>query len=207
MGLWDRLWAAGYEFLGTRAQKVEGPFRERIVSDARGDVLEVGAGNGFNFPHYRAAARVVAIEPDPEMRKRGVARARAATVPISLVPGDALRLEYPDASFDTVIFSLVLCTIPDPGRALAEARRVLRPGGEIRFYEHVRSTDASAALRQDRWLKPWRFVNRGCHPNRDTLGAIRGAGFTFTELEEFDLNERGVPRIVRPHAIGVATPG
>lgn len=207
MSLWDRMWAAGYEFLGKKAQKVEGPFRSRIVTGARGDVLEVGAGNGFNFLHYKAAARVVAVEPDPAMRKRGEARARAASVPIELGPGDAHRLDFSDASFDTVIFSLVLCTIPDPTRALSEARRVLRPGGEIRFYEHVRAKDPAVARRQDRFVKPWRAVNRGCHPNRDTVAAIEGAGFRFSELEEFDLNERGVPKIVRPHAIGVATPG
>jgi ubiquinone/menaquinone biosynthesis C-methylase UbiE len=200
------LWAAGYEFLGKKAQKVEGPFRERIVADARGEVLEVGAGNGFNFPHYRAATRVVAIEPDPAMRKRGAARARAASVPIALGPGDAHSLDFPDASFDTVIFSLVLCTIPDPARALSEARRVLKPGGEIRFYEHVRGKDPAIARRQDRFLKPWRVVNRGCHPNRDTVRTIEAAGFRFSELEEFDLNERGVPKIVRPHAIGSAVP-
>jgi SAM-dependent methyltransferase len=206
MGMWNRIWAVGYECLGKRAQKIEGPYRKRIVSDARGDVLEVGAGNGFNFSHYRAATRVVAVEPDPAMRKRGKARARAASVPIELGPGDAHRLDFPEASFDTVIFSLVLCTIPDPARALAEARRVLRPGGEIRFYEHVRSKDPARARRQDRFLKPWRAVNRGCHPNRDTVGAIELAGFRFTELDRFDLNERGVPKIVRPHALGVATP-
>jgi len=205
MGMWNKFWAAGYEFLGKKAQKVEGPHRKRIVEDARGDVLEVGAGNGFNFPHYRAATRVVAIEPDPEMLKRGLSRARAASVPIELRPGDAHHLDFPDDSFDTVIFSLVLCTIPNPARALAEARRVLRPGGEMRFYEHVRSQDPAVARKQDRWLKPWRAVNLGCHPNRDTVATIEGAGFRFAVLERFDMNERGVPKVVRPHAIGIAS--
>jgi len=204
MGLWSKLWAAGYEFMGKKAQKIEGPYRQRMIDDARGDVLEIGAGNGFNFPHYRAAKRVVAIEPDPSMLKRGVARARAASVPIELRAGDALHLDFPDGSFDTVIFSLVLCTIPDPARALSEARRVLRPGGELRFYEHVRSEDPALAARQDRFLKPWRAFNRGCHPNRDTVAEIERAGFRFSELERFDLNERGIPKIVRPHAIGTA---
>jgi ubiquinone/menaquinone biosynthesis C-methylase UbiE len=204
VGLWTRAWAAGYEVMGKRAQKLEGPYRERIVADARGEVLEVGAGNGFNFPHYLIAKRVMAIEPDPAMRKRGIARARAARVPVELEPGNAHRLDFGDASFDTVVFSLVLCTIPDPARALAEARRVLRPGGELRVYEHVRSQDPALAAKQDRWLRPWRTFNLGCHPNRDTVAEIERAGFRFAELERFDLNERGIPKVVRPHALGIA---
>jgi ubiquinone/menaquinone biosynthesis C-methylase UbiE len=204
MGLWARLWAGGFEFIGKRAQKIEGPYRRRIADEARADVLEIGAGTGFNFPHYRSATRVVAIEPEAAMRSYASRRAKEAPVPVELRAGNAPDLDFPDDSFDTVIFSLVLCTIPDPARALREARRVLRPGGEIRFYEHVRSEEPWLAARQDRFLKPWRWFNRGCHPNRDTVGEIERAGFRFAELERFDLNERGVPRIVRPHAIGRA---
>lgn len=204
MGLWDRLWARGYEFLGKRAQEIEAPYRERIVRSARGEVLEVGAGTGFNFPHYREASRVVAIEPSPSMRSFAQRRASEAKVPLEVKAGDAHALDFPDDSFDTVIFSLVLCTIPDPVRALAEAKRVLRPGGEIRFYEHVRSKDAAIGAKQDRWLKPWRVFARGCHPNRDTVTEMRHAGFEFSELDEFDLIAKGVPKVVRPHAIGIA---
>jgi ubiquinone/menaquinone biosynthesis C-methylase UbiE len=204
MGLWDKLWAGGYEFLGKRAQRIEGPYRERIASEAIGEVLEVGAGTGFNFPHYRVALRVVAIEPDVGMRSYAQRRASEAAVPLEVRPGNAHELDFPDDSFDTVLFSLVLCTIPDVDQALAEAKRVLRPGGEVRFYEHVRSSDPALAARQDRWLKPWRACNRGCHPNRDTLAAFERAGFTFPELEVFDLVARGIPKIVRPHAIGRA---
>jgi ubiquinone/menaquinone biosynthesis C-methylase UbiE len=204
MGVWAKMWAVGYEFLGQRMQKVEGPYRERIVADARGDVLEIGAGNGFNFPHYRAAKSVVAIEPEEAMRRRGHARAKAASVPVELRAGDAHALDFPDSSFDTVVFSLVLCTIPDADRALAEAYRVLKPGGELRVYEHVRSKDPAVAAKQDRWLKPWKAFNVGCHPNRDSVAAIARAGFDVSGVEEFDLNEKGVPKIVRPHAIGTA---
>lgn len=207
MSLWDRLWAGGYEFLGKRAQKIEAPYRERIASEARGEVLEVGAGTGFNFPHYRVASRVVAIEPGPSMRSFAQRRASGVTVPVEVLPGNAHALEFPDATFDTAIFSLVLCTIPDPARALSEAKRVLRPGGEIRFYEHVRSKDRAIAAKQDRWLKPWRAFNRGCHPNRDTVAEITRAGFLFAVLDEFDLIARGVPKVVRPHAIGTAIAG
>jgi SAM-dependent methyltransferase len=119
--------------------------------------------------------------------------------------GDAHRLDFQDGSFDTVVFSLVLCTIPDADRALAEAKRVLRPGGELRVYEHVRATDPALARRQDRFDRPWRAFNVGCHPNRDTCAAIARAGFDVAGLERFDMSERGVPKIVRPHLIGTAS--
>lgn len=204
MGLWARLWSAGYEFLGVRFAKIEEPYRRRVVEHARGEVLEVGAGTGFNFPHYRSASRVVALEPEEAMRRRAERRAREASVPIEVVPGSAEELPFPAGSFDTVIFSLVLCTFPYPDRALAEARRVLRPDGEIRFYEHVRSSDPNIARRQDRILKPWRAFNRGCHPNRDTAATIERAGFTFKELDRFDVEK--APKIVREHILGSAVP-
>ena len=202
MGLWGRLWAAGYDFLGTRFGKIEEPHRRRLIEDLEGDVLEVGSGTGFNFPYYRKAKRVVALEPGDEMRNRSYDRAREAAVPIEVVAGSGERLEFPDGSFDAIVFALVLCTIPHPERALAEAKRVLRPGGAIHFYEHVRSKDTKVARRQDRILKPWRFVNRGCHPNRDTLATIEAAGLRLDELEEFEL--AGAPGICRPHILGRA---
>jgi len=204
VGVWGRLWAFGYEKLGSRMQKVEGPYRVRIVSDAPGDVLEVGAGTGFNFPHYRSASKVVAIEPADPMRSRAERRAREATVPLEVRAGGAYPLPFDDESFDTVVFSLVLCTIPDASRALSEAHRVLRPGGQLRIYEHVRSTDPAIARRQDRIDFPWRAFNMGCHANRDTLTAIRSAGFDTSGLESFDLIEKGIPKVVRPHLIGTA---
>lgn len=200
MGLWARMWAAGFDWCGQRMMPVQAPHRRRIVEDAAGDVLEVGAGTGFNFPYYRHASRVVALEPEEAMRRRALGRAPKAAVPIEVIPGDGERLPFPDASFDTVVFALVLCTIPHPDRALAEARRVLRPDGEIRFYEHVRSADPRIARRQDRILRPWRAFNRGCHPNRDTSRAIELAGFKFKELDRFDLHK--APSIVRPHILG-----
>ena len=204
MGLWARMWAAGFDFLGQRMMPVQAPYRRRIVEDAPGEVLEIGAGTGFNFAFYRDAKRVVAIEPGEALRKRAERRARSAPVPVEVLEGNAHRLAFPDASFDTVIFSLVLCTIPDPARALAEARRVLRPGGQIRFYEHVRAEDPAVARRQDRWERPWKAFNQGCHPTLDSVAEIERAAFRVGDLERFDQDARGMPKIVRPHVVGTA---
>ena len=203
MSLFSRLYAAGYDRWTARLDKKGGEeHRRRLVEDAEGKVLEIGAGTGKNFPLYRKAARVVALEPEPGMRQRAEGRASRAPVPVEVGDGDGMSLSFPDGSFDTVVFGLVLCTIPDPDRALSEARRVLRPGGQLRFYEHVRSPDPTVARSQDRYERPWRWFGRGCHCNRDTPTAIEHAGFEISVLDRFDMP--GVPRIVRPHAEGVA---
>jgi len=176
--------------------------RRRLVGEAGGEVLEIGAGTGKNFSLYRAAEQVVALDPDPAMRDRALDAALEARVPVEVVEGDGMALPFPDASFDAVVFSLVLCTVADLGRALAEARRVLRPGGTLRFYEHVRAADPHLARWQDRLERPWGWIGRGCHPNRDTAAAVAVAGFGVLSLEEFDFP--AMPRIVRPHVIGIA---
>jgi ubiquinone/menaquinone biosynthesis C-methylase UbiE len=176
--------------------------RRRLVEEAGGEILEIGAGTGTNLRLYKAAERVVALEPDPAMRARAHDAALEARVPVEVVEGDAMALPFPDASFDTVIFSLVLCTVPDMERVLAEARRVLRPGGTLRFYEHVRAQEPQLARWQDRLERPWGWVGRGCHPNRDTAAAVDAAGFDVLSLEEFDFP--AMPPIVRPHVIGIA---
>ena len=204
MSLFGRLYAAGYDRFTARAEKKSdaGAHRRALVGDAKGEVIEIGAGTGRNLVEYEAAARVVAVEPDPGMRARAERRAARARVPVEVVDGDAQALPFPDASFDTAVMSLVLCTIADPGLALGEARRVLRPGGTLRFYEHVRSDDAALAARQDRWCRPWRWFGRGCHPNRETIGLIERSGFRVRERTDVPL--AGVPSIVRPHVLGVA---
>ena len=176
--------------------------RRRLVEEAGGEVLEIGAGTGKNLPLYRAAERVVALDPDPAMRARAHDVALEARVPVEVMEGDGMALPYPDASFDAVVFSLVLCTVPDLERALTEARRVLRPRGKLRFYEHVRAAEPRLARWQDRLERPWGWIGRGCHPNRDPAAAVAGAGFVVVSLEEFDFP--AMPRIIRPHVIGVA---
>jgi ubiquinone/menaquinone biosynthesis C-methylase UbiE len=204
MGLFGRLYSVGYDRFSARIDRRGGETnRRRVVEGAGGSVLEIGAGTGINFSLYRKASRVVGLEPDPDMRARAERATRDAQVPVEVVEGDAIALPFPDGSFDTVVSSLVLCTVPDPGRALAEVRRVLKSGRTLRFYEHVRAKDPRLARWQDRLERPWRWIGRGCHANRDTLALISSAGFQVTEVDQFDLPP--APSITRPHILGEAT--
>jgi ubiquinone/menaquinone biosynthesis C-methylase UbiE len=183
-----------------------GDHRRRLLAGLTGRVLEIGAGNGLNFPHYPATVtEVLAIEPEPYLRRQALAAARQAPVPIRVVAGTAEALPAPDASFDAVVASLVLCTVADPDQALAEVRRVLRPGGRLRFYEHVRASDPRLARWQDRLERPWGWLVGGCHPNRDTVAAITAAGLRVIQLDRFDLP--AMPPLARLHVLGVAERG
>ena len=205
MSAFGRLYAAGYDrFSEMEDRRGAADLRALLVADAAGEVLEVGTGTGRCLPHYRRAAKVVALEPDPEMRARAQGRARSASVAVEVVDGDGMRLPFDDGSFDTVVAGWVLCTIPDPRSALGEARRVLRPGGTLRFCEHVRAEDPRRAKWQDRLFRPWRWFARGCRCNQDTVSLLREAGFDTTEVARFDFPP--APPIARPHALGVARP-
>jgi ubiquinone/menaquinone biosynthesis C-methylase UbiE len=182
---------------GERENRIE------LVGEARGRVLEVGSGNGLNFEHYRVASGVVAMEPDATMLRMAAPRVRAAGAPVVFVRGVAERLPFQDGSFDTVVASLVLCTVRAPSRAARELARVLRPGGEVRFLEHVRSTSRAWAGVQDAVEPVWSFFAGGCHPNRDTLSTLRAAGFSV-ESRRFPF---GPPSPARPHTLGVARRG
>lgn len=158
--------------------------RRRLVSGLTGRVVEIGAGNGLNFPHYPASVtEVVAVEPDDTLRSVAEKAAREATAPIRVATGHAEAL--PDGPFDAAVVSLVLCTVPSPGRALAEITRVLRPGGELRFYEHVRSANPLYGLLEDLISPLWRRAAAGCRPNRDTLAAIKRAGYAIADSTRF----------------------
>lgn len=203
MRLFGRLYAAGYDVVGGWLDGRGGvQHRRRLVADAPGEVLEIGAGTGRNLSLYEHARRVVALEPEPGMRWRAERRATGARVEVEVLEGDAMALTFPDGSFDTVVASLVFCTIPEPRAALAEAHRVLRANGTLRFYEHVRATDPKLARLQDRFCRPWMWFGRGCHPNRATVSLIASSGFRIAELDRFDF--RAAPRLVRPHVLGLA---
>jgi SAM-dependent methyltransferase len=178
--------------------------RARLLAGLSGTVVEVGAGIGSNFAHYPAAVtRVVAIEPEPELRAQAAA---AADARIEVSDGVADSLPLGDGEADAVVFSLVLCSVPDQASALAEARRVLRAGGELRFYEHVvpRGGLRRAAIVAVDRSGIWPALAGGCHPARDTEAAIRAAGFTIREHERFPFSGGALEPSI-PHVIGVAT--
>ncbi|WP_062436593.1 class I SAM-dependent methyltransferase [Herbidospora daliensis] len=162
--------------------------RRALLAGLSGQVVEVGAGDGANFAHYPpAVARVLAVEPEALLRRHAATSAAAAPVPVEVLAGSAARLPALDASVDAVVFCLVLCSIPDVGQALAEARRVLRPGGELRFLEHGRA-DSPGLVRMQRALDAtiWPPLAGGCHTGRDTVALLEGAGFTVTGVHRYN---------------------
>lgn len=175
-----------------------GEWRRQLLADVAGDVLEIGAGTGANFAHYPPAARVVALEPDPFMLKRAEQKlTELGGTNITLQQAPAESLPFPDASFDTIVSTLVLCTVSDPGRALDEMRRVLRPGGRLLFIEHVRADGFGGAV-QDGIRPLWGWFGAGCHPNRRTDETLRDAGWDVV-IDERHRVFRFVP-MLRGHA-------
>jgi ubiquinone/menaquinone biosynthesis C-methylase UbiE len=177
--------------------------RARLLGDLDGQVLDVGAGTGANLVYLRQASRVVAAEPDVAMRRRLASRLAGMSVPVEITSDAAEKLRQADASFDAVVFTLVLCSVASPDRALAEARRVLKPDGRLIILEHVRGSGRLAEW-QDRVTPIWSRVNAGCHPGRDTAAAVERAGFAIERAEYFDEFPRLVP--TRPLLEAVARP-
>jgi ubiquinone/menaquinone biosynthesis C-methylase UbiE len=182
--------------------------REEIIGGARGRVLELGVGTGLSFPYYNDhVEQVIATEPDPHMLERARRRLKDAGRPIELQQVSAEELPFEDGSFDTVVSMLVLCTVRDPPQALSEVRRVLKPSGELRMYEHVRYDHAFGAFWQDLVTPAWRWFGGGCHPNRDIARLVREAGFEFQQLE-LGKPVLPIPPMVfaRPHITAIARP-
>jgi ubiquinone/menaquinone biosynthesis C-methylase UbiE len=148
-------------------------WREWVARGARGRTLDLGCGTGRSLPLFPQEARVVGLDPSLEPLRR--ARKRAPQVP--LVRASAQALPFRDGAFDTVVSSLVFCSLPDPAHALGEVRRVLRTGGRLRMMEHVRARSAFGARLQDLLQPAWTRISGGCHPNRDTERAVESAGF------------------------------
>jgi len=180
--------------------------RRRLLEGLRGTVVEIGAGHGLNFPLYPPeVSEVIAIEPEPTLRSQAETAAKSARVPIRVLAGVADELPLEDESVDAAVASLVLCSVPDQSRAFAEIRRVLRPGGELRFYEHViPQRQPKRALFQaiDR-TGIWPAIAGGCHAARDTTDAIMQAGFDIEEIERFDFSANRFQPLV-PHILGAA---
>jgi SAM-dependent methyltransferase len=194
---WSRVFAAGYDSLNRAAEQGGvGPLRTTLLERAAGDVLEIGAGTGANLSHYPPGLRSVTLtEPDPAMRRRLVGRLDAEGLPHRVLPAAAESLPVADDSVDTVVSCYLLCNV-DLAAALPEIRRVLRPGGQLLFLEHVRSSEPRLARWQDRLNPLWRAVACGCSCNRSTEEALGAAGFTITDVQHGGVEEELA--LVRP---------
>jgi SAM-dependent methyltransferase len=179
-------------------------FRKRTLAGLSGRVIELGAGDGRNFRYYPPeVTEVLAVEPEPYLRERAERAAAEAAVPVTVVAGVADRLPAEDESVDAGVASLVLCTVPEQAAALAELRRVIRPGGELRFFEHVVSKDPKRVRIENFLDHIWPHVAGGCHPNRDTGAAIQAAGFEVQNIDRFGFSP-GFPVPQIAHILGTA---
>jgi ubiquinone/menaquinone biosynthesis C-methylase UbiE len=183
----------------------EDRYRRKLLVGLCGRVIELGAGSGINFSFYpQTVEHVLAVEPEPLLRAEANKNAAKAAVPVTVVDGVSSQLPAEDHSLDGAVASLVLCSVPDQQRALVELRRVLRPDGELRFYEHVIAHQAVAArLQRLADMICWPRVAGGCHLARDTSAALELAGFTIERCERFTFSP-GPPVPPIPHILGIA---
>jgi SAM-dependent methyltransferase len=201
--LWARVGALIYDpFLALGERRGLAAQRRQLLAPLSGRVLEVGAGTGLNLRHYPRAVELVLTEPELAMHAR--LRRRAARRAATVVAAPAEALPFPDASFDVVVSTMVLCTVDDPAAAVRELRRVLRPDGRLVFIEHVRADSARLARWQDRLERPWRAFAAGCRCNQPTLAVLERGGLRVGTVHR--AGWRGMPAIVRPLAIGEARP-
>lgn len=205
----NRLGALLYDRLVMKRSQEAGlaDARREALAGARGEVLEIGAGTGLNLAAYPQTGvhRLVLTEPHEPMRRQIEAKLAGASAPVEVVDAAAESLPFPDASFDTVVGTLVLCEADDPSAALEEIARVLRPGGRYLFLEHVRSEDPALARRQDRWAPAWRAFAGGCNCNRDTLATIAASGLDVESVRHGSFPK--APKLVKPLLTGVAVRG
>ena len=178
--------------------------KQRVFTDLPGEIVELGSGVGANFRYLPPGTRVIAVEPNPAMHSR--LRARAVRHKIELELHDVVgeQLDLPDASAEMVVSSLVLCTVPDPARVLAEIRRVLRPGGRYAFVEHVGAKGRPVLRRVQRVVRrPWAWMFEGCSCERDLADLVASAGFASVDIEEYHIHSPILP--FNTHVAGVAT--
>ncbi|UUU35455.1 class I SAM-dependent methyltransferase [Streptomyces sp. CA-210063] len=196
------VFARFYARLSESAEPKVGPVRDELLAGLSGRVIEIGAGNGLNFAHFPSTvSEVVALEPERSLRQLALESALRAEVPVDVVPGAAEALPVKSEAFDAAVFSLVLCSVRDVRRSLSEVRRVLRPGGELRFFEHGRGGGRAMRTAQ-RALDGtvWPLLFGGCHVSRDPVGAIRAAGFEVETVREFLVPEKG-PRMPSSYCV------
>lgn len=188
--------AAMYEQFAVGMEKAGmAAVRARLAGDLRGRVIEIGCGTGLNFSYYSADAEVTAIEPLAEFRLFAAERAKTVAARIEVQEGDAQELPFDDHTFDAALETLAFCSVPDADKGLRELRRVVKPGASVRFFEHVRSDHTAAALAQNAFNPLWRWLADGCNLNRDTVAAIRAAGFTVERVEARAIPIARAPRL------------
>jgi ubiquinone/menaquinone biosynthesis C-methylase UbiE len=206
--IYDATWGRGFAAIYDRGMKAteEGglrAMRRELLAGASGRTIDLGAGTGANLGLYPdAVTELVLVEPDRHMLRKLRAKLEEPGSDITAIQASAERLPFADSSFDTAVFTLVLCTAPNPDTALAEVARVLRPGGKLLFLEHVRSSDPRLARWQDRLEKPWRFLGDGCHCNRDTAARIEASSLVLEHVEQDRLPK--APPLVKPLVRGSA---
>ena len=199
---------ARYDVRASQAMETGGmaEHRRRALAGLTGTLIEVGAGNGLNFTHYPAGVTgVLAVEPNPYLRQIAGQQARQAPVPVEVRDGVAERLPAADGAFDAAVVTMVLCSVTDQRAALGEIHRVVRPGGQLHFLEHVQA-GTPGWRRTQRLLDAtiWPVLLGGCHSGRDTLGSIASAGFTVGRVEEFSFPPTRWSTPTSRHVSGVA---
>jgi ubiquinone/menaquinone biosynthesis C-methylase UbiE len=201
--LGKRLFAAVYDRLSRESEVLLTPLRRRAIGWAHGGVLEIGAGTGANLPFYGPDVRLTVFEPNPWMAKRLTEKALSYGQEVQVdVQGEGTNLPYADGLFDAVVATFVLCSVAEPAQALNEIRRVLRPGGQFHFLEHVAAPDDNLRKWQRRLTPLQRFFVDGCELDRETARAIANASFASVDLEVLELAE--LPALTRRMIIGTA---
>jgi ubiquinone/menaquinone biosynthesis C-methylase UbiE len=181
-----KLFAACYDsFMKPLENKHITTWRKDLLQHARGSVLEIGAGTGVNFPLYKHCDEIIAIEPNQYMIKKAAERKRLASIPITIYEMRAEELLFPDHSFDTVVVTLVLCSVEDPNKVLQEIKRVLKPNGKVILLEHVKMDHPIASKFQSMLTPVWKQICDGCHLNRMTEKYIKDAGFSILAKQSY----------------------
>jgi ubiquinone/menaquinone biosynthesis C-methylase UbiE len=195
-----------FDRLSEREERMgQAEHREAMLRELSGRVMELGAGNGINFKYYPSTVtEVVAVEPEPYLRERAEREAPGAPIPVSVVDGLGGALPFDDAAFDAAVVSLVLCSVPQQDAVLSDLFRVIRPGGELRFYEHVRANSPRLVRLQDAVTPVWKLFAGGCHPNRDTGAAIEKAGFEIETCDRLAFRPCFICAPAAPRILGTA---
>jgi ubiquinone/menaquinone biosynthesis C-methylase UbiE len=200
------LFARVFDRLSRTMEKDVGPYRDELLAGLSGRVVEIGPGNGSNFRHYPdPVTELVAVEPEPYLRSKAARAAESVAINVTVRAGTADSLGLADETMDAAVSSLVLCSVRDQAAALGEIRRVLKPGGQLRFLEHVRAPTRKARVQAMLDATIWPRLGGGCHCGRDTLAAIRDAGFTVERVRSANLGPGWM--FTNPHVIGRAARG